>query len=242
MAADFETTMRRITGTGFAAIETFPLPANLTIAYAARVFKELGLDVIGMHTPIPDSEQTEVVYRYADAFNCNRVVFSGWPGGEKDMTLDALNRMVDTYNDIANTFESRGLQFGLHNHWWEFDDYEGRTPFYYMLEHLDSRIFFEIDTYWVKVAGKDPARVVADFGTRAPMLHIKDGPGVKGEPPDAQLPAGTGVMDFQEIARSATSHAALMIVEFDEYRGDIFEGISTSYDYLTSNGLAIGKT
>jgi hypothetical protein len=30
-------------------------------------------------------------------------------------------------------------------------------------------------------------------------------------------------------------------VEFDEYRGDIFDGIRRSYTYLTERGLGEGK-
>jgi sugar phosphate isomerase/epimerase len=41
---------------------------------------------------------------------------------------------------------------------------------------LTPDIFFEIDTYWVKVAGQNPPEIVKKFGKRAPLLHIKDGP------------------------------------------------------------------
>jgi hypothetical protein len=32
-----------------------------------------------------------------------------------------------------------------------------------------------------------------------------------------------------------------MIVEFDEYAGNIFDGLQQSYTYLTKKGLAKGK-
>lgn len=33
--------------------------------------------------------------------------------------------------------KTQGLRFGLHNHWWEFEETDGIYPFYYLLEHLD---------------------------------------------------------------------------------------------------------
>jgi sugar phosphate isomerase/epimerase len=130
----------------------------------------------------------------------------------------------------------------LHNHWWEFEktDY-GIYPFYYLLENLDKDVIFEVDTYWTKVAGLDPANVLFDFGNRAPLLHIKDGPAVKGDPMYKHVPAGEGTLDFRSIVKAGGENIKWMIVEFDEYEKDIFDGIKKSYEYLTKNELAEGK-
>jgi len=69
---------------------------------------------------------------------------------------------------------------------------DGYYPFYYLLEHLNKEIFFEIDTYWAKTAGQNPAKVLKIFGKRAPFLHIKDGPAIKGDEANKQVPAGQG--------------------------------------------------
>jgi sugar phosphate isomerase/epimerase len=147
--------------------------------------------------------------------------------------------MVEVYNETGSFLKSKGLRFGLHNHWFEFEkNDEGIYPFYYLLENLDKEIIFELDTYWVKTAGEDPARVVGDFGSRAPLLHIKDGPAVKGDPMYKHVPAGQGTLDFKAVVKAGGENIKWMIVEFDEYDKDIFEGIKESYSYLTKNGLA----
>jgi sugar phosphate isomerase/epimerase len=142
---------------------------------------------------------------------------------------------------VAAFLKTKGLRFGLHNHWWEFERTDGMYPFYYLLEHLDKEIFFEIDTYWAKTGGLDAARVVRDFGKRAPLMHIKDGPAVKGEQSYAQVPAGEGSMDFRAIAKAGGKNTQWMIIEFDEFAKDIFDGIKKSYTFLVQNGLAAGK-
>jgi hypothetical protein len=57
----------------------------------------------------------------------------------------------------------------------------------------------------------------------------------------AMVPAGSGVMDFPAIVKAGGINIQWMIVEFDEYAGNIFDGIQGSYTYLTKNSLAKGK-
>ena len=107
-----------------------------------------------------------------------------------------------------------------------------------MLENLDPAVFFQIDTYWVQTAGLDPARVVKELGRRAPLLHIKDGPAVKGEP---HVAAGDGVMDFPDIVQAAGDAAKWLIIELDDCATDMMTAVEKSYRYLAGKGLAYGN-
>jgi sugar phosphate isomerase/epimerase len=238
---DFEGTLRKIADIGFVGIEYYPLPENITTEHAAKVFKDLKLVVLGMHTPLPVGDQWDAVVKMAEAFNCDRVIYPGWPQGEKYKNVESTKRTAETYNEAAAFLKTKGLRFGLHNHWWEVEKTDGIYPFYYLLEHLDKNIFFEIDTYWAKTGGLDPAKVVRDFGKRAPLLHIKDGPAVKRDTMYNHVPAGDGSLDFAAIVKAGGKNIEWMIVEFDEYDKDIFDGIKKSYTYLTKNKLAEGK-
>lgn len=237
---DFEGTMSKIAQMGYKGVETYALPAGITLERGAKVFRDAGLKVFGMHTELPVGAQRDQVLRFADAYKCDRVIYAGWPAEEKYKNADAIKHTADIYNETASFLKTKGLHFGLHNHWWEFEQADGIYPFCYMLEHLNREIFFEIDTYWAKTAGQDPAKIVHDFGRRAPLLHIKDGPAVKGEKGYEQVPVGKGAADIPSIVKAGGRHTEWMVVEFDEYKGDIFEGIKTSYDYLTGKGLAKG--
>jgi sugar phosphate isomerase/epimerase len=227
---------------GYIGIESYPLPENVTLEHAGEVFRENKLKVLAMHAPLPVGEQRDLVLRMAEAFDSDRVIFPGWPETDKYKTLDHTKHMVDEYNEIGAFLKSRGLRFGLHNHWWECERNDGVFPLYYLLEHLDKEIFFEIDTYWAQTAGLDPAKVVGDFGARAPLLHIKDGPAVKGDTMYNHVPLGDGSVDIPAIARAGGENTEWMIVEFDEYAKDIIDGIRKSYSYLTENGLAEGRS
>ncbi len=77
----------------------------------------------------------------------------------------------------------------------------GRLAHDLMREFLDPAIVFEVDTYWVKTAGQDPAAVVRDLGARAPLLHLKDGPAVNTT--DPMVAVGSGSLDFPAIVRAS---------------------------------------
>ncbi|HAL55483.1 MAG TPA: hypothetical protein DCP63_03115 [Bacteroidetes bacterium] len=238
---DFEGALRKVAAMGFLGIEYYPLPENITTDRAGRVFKDLGLQVLGMHTPLPVGEHRDAVVKMSDTFHCDRVIYPGWPEGDKYKDVEAMGRTAELFDETSAFLRSKGLRFGLHNHWWEFEKSDGIYPFYFLLEHLQKEVFFEIDTYWAKTAGHDPAEVVRDFGRRAPLLHIKDGPAVKGETMYNHVPAGDGTIDFHAIAKAGGKNTEWMIVEFDEYGGDIFDAIKKSYTFLTKNGLAEGR-
>ncbi len=239
---DFKGTMKKVAGIGYLGIESYTLPENITLERAAKVFRDLGLEVISMHSELPIGANRDLALKMADAYRCDTVVYHGWPEGDKYKNGKNVQRMVHVHNEIAVFLKSKGLHYGLHNHWWDFEkNDDGIVPFYYLRDHLDSHVFFEIDTYWAKVAGQDPAKVVADFGKRAPLLHIKDGPGVHGQKGYEQVPAGEGVMDFPAIAKAGGRNTRWMIVEFDEYDKSIFDGIGRSYSYLTKHRFATGR-
>jgi sugar phosphate isomerase/epimerase len=211
---DFDGSIRRIAAMGFEGIETYALPESVPLEHAAKVFRDAGLKVTSMHTELPAGDKRDGVLKLAEAY---------------------------VYDEASAFLKSKGLRFGLHNHWWEFELTDGITPYYYLLDHVSKDVVFEVDTYWAKTGGQDPAKVVKRFGKRAPLLHIKDGPAIKGDEALKQVPAGDGVMDFPAIVRAGGTNIKWMIVEFDEYANDIFDGIQKSYTYLTKNGLAEGK-
>ena len=69
----------------------------------------------------------------------------------------------------------------------------------------------------------------AGLGDRVVAIHLKDGPVTKDTA--AQLPAGQGDVGIWRIL-AAAKNLEVGVVEFDDYAGDIFEGVAASLTYL----------
>ena len=167
------------------------------------------------------------------------MVWHGWRMDPRHQTVAGTRELAHIYNQACHFSKSHGLSFGLHNHWWEFERQpDGHYPYHVLLESLDPEVFFEVDTYWAKVAGQDPAQVIGQMAGRVPLMHVKDGPGDKTSP---MLALGTGVQDFKGIISASRNRVEWLIVEFDTCATDIFVALEESYRYLTRNGLGRGR-
>ena len=235
---DFAGTLEKIAAIGYAGIETAFFDEKTGPAQAAKIFEALGLTVPSAHCELPLGEQKNAVLDLVNTFGCRRMIWHGWPRDDNYNSIEGVKRLADRYNEANAVAKASGLSFGLHNHWWEFEPIEEGYPYQVLLERLEPDIFFEVDTYWVKTAGLDPVKIVAELGQRAPFLHIKDGPAVKGEP---MVAVGEGTQDIPAIAEAAGGATEWLVVELDACATDMLEAVEKSYQYLTENNLALGK-
>jgi len=244
---DIKGTLKRIADIGFEAVETAFWPANISVKQAGQYLKEAGLPVCSAHIELPIGDKKAALLETAKEFECKKMIWHGWPEDIRYGTLDGTKQLVAIYNEANNFAKANGLQFGIHNHWWEFRNKVGKRFVYeVLLQSLHPDIFFEIDTYWVKVAGQDPANIVKKFGKRAPLLHMKDGTGawndsLADDNPDPMVAVGKGTQNFPAIVKAADGNTEWMIVEMDKTATDVFEALKESYDYLVKNGMATGR-
>ncbi|MDW3646915.1 MAG: sugar phosphate isomerase/epimerase [Bacteroidia bacterium] len=232
---------------GYQAVETAFFPDHISIAQGADMIKAAGLKVCSVHVEKPEGDERKRILEMAEAYDCQYMIWHGWPEEPKYKSLEGIRELADQFNEGNAFCKENGLKFGLHNHWWEFEPMEdGSLPFVKLRELLDEDIFFEIDTYWAKVAGQNPANIVGEFGERAAFLHIKDGPGVWNEAmdkdePDPMVAVGQGAQNFPEIVKAAKGNTKWMIVELDNCATDMMTAVEESYAYLTQNNLAKGN-
>jgi sugar phosphate isomerase/epimerase len=236
LARDFAGVIRRVAEIGYVGVEPAGFPGT-TPQEAGRLFKELELIVPSAHLPLPVGDDKDEVLDTAIAIGCTRIVSSFMPP-DQYRTADSIKHLCERFNEANAVAVEQGMRFGIHNHWWEFEEVEGRPAWEILLEHLDPTVFFEVDTYWVRTAGSNPVTVLERLGNRAPLLHIKDGPCVVGEP---MVAAGQGTMDIPAIVAAGEGHTKWLVVELDACATDMFEAVEASYRYLVGNGLAQGN-
>lgn len=239
VSQDLEGTIKKISDMGFAYVETAFWPEGTTLSDASTILNNAGLKVSSCHVEVPVGDHKQTFVRTGKAFDCKRMIWHGWPEDKRYSSLEGTKELAKLYNAAAAFARSEGLEFGLHNHWWEFRNrVGGKLAYEILLEETDPSIFFEIDTYWVKVAGLVPSTIIKQFGSRAKLLHIKDGPAVysdklASDDVDPMTAVGKGTQDIPSIIGAAT-YTDFFVVEMDKVNGDVFPIISESHSYLNS--------
>jgi sugar phosphate isomerase/epimerase len=234
--SDYAAVVRQVAKIGYAGVETAGFP-DTTPQAAGKLFKELGLLVPSIHKfPIPTPADKQEILDILGALDTKNVVSGAGPDDFK--TVETTRATCEKLNAAAAMFAPYGVKLHVHNHWWEYLKVGKKYAYEYMLDFLAPEVYLQIDTYWVKTAGVDPAKVVKKMGKRAPLLHIKDGPA---QQKVFQTAVGEGVLDFPAIVKAAAGNTEWMIVELDSYATDMMDAVRKSFQYLTSTGLARGK-
>ncbi len=227
LAEDFAATIEKIAAMGYDGVETAGFP-NTTPKDAAALFKSLGLTIVSAHAPLPLGENEAEVLELMAQLGTKRLV-SAWLPPETYTTVDSIKRNADQFNAANAVAQANGLTLFMHNHDFEFATVNGRLAIDILREHLDPSIQFELDTYWIQVAGHDPAAVVAEFGAAAPLLHIKDGPATRA---GDMVAAGQGMVDIPAIIKAGGENTDWLIVELDRCATDMLTAVAESHAYL----------
>lgn len=250
IAADLSGTVARIRDIGYEHVEPYAFDQNAD-GYA-KALADAGVTAPSGHASVIDRDDPSVVFDAAARLGMD-VVIDPFIPTDRWQTADDAKRIAERVNALAGQARGHGLRFGYHNHQWEFTNtVDGRPVYDLFVEELAPEVVLEVDTFWATVGGADVPAVLRALGDRVVAIHVKDGK-VTGDiatalpstesalvVPDAlraafeeQTPAGQGDVDVPAILAAAPT--ALRVVEFDSYRGDVFEGVAQSLAWLKEN-------
>ncbi|MFW6132664.1 MAG: sugar phosphate isomerase/epimerase family protein [Planctomycetota bacterium] len=235
-ARDLPGVLKQIADIGYKGVEPAGLHGHAP-QDVRRMLDDMGLVASSTHGPLPSEDNLCEVVETAQALGYEMVI-SG-KGAEDFKTRDAILALAEQFQTAAELLKPHGLRMGYHNHWWEFDEVDGRLGYELFLEAA-SDVFSELDTYWASNFGAvDVPALVARHAARLPILHIKDGPLIQDQPHTA---VGAGKMDVPAVIGAADeSVLQWVVVELDTCAGDMMQALADSYAYLTSHGLAEGN-
>ncbi|MCY3858674.1 MAG: TIM barrel protein [Gammaproteobacteria bacterium] len=234
---DFDKVLNDIANIGYRGVEPFHLFGKSPEAFKRQV-EDLGMQISSSHHPWANRTEINEAIETVQALGLNRIAAGYGPDDVKD--ADSVKRTVDAINSLTESLAPHGLRLFLHNHYWEFVPVDGELPYHSFYKNCPD-VEFEVDTYWAANFGAcDPAQEVANVKDRAPLLHIKDGPNEQGK---AHVAVGDGVLEIADIINAADP-AVLewVIVELDACDSDMLEAIRRSYEFLTTERLALGRS
>jgi sugar phosphate isomerase/epimerase len=235
-AKDFFGVLEQIAQIGYAGVEPAGLHGH-SPAEVRKALDDLHLACPSAHMGLPTRENLGEIVDTAKALGLATVITGAGPHDFK--TLDGIKAAAEKFQAAAELLRPHGLALGYHNHWWEFDEIDGRLGYEIFLEHAP-RVLSQLDIYWAGNFGRvDVPAVLRKYAARVPLLHIKDGPLVQGQPHTA---AGAGKMDIPGIVAAANDRVLKwLIVELDSCATDMMTAVRESFLYLTKAGLGEGR-
>ncbi|NEW81329.1 MAG: sugar phosphate isomerase/epimerase [Mariniphaga sp.] len=252
MAKDIPGSLKKISDIGIKNLELASYSNGKFYGYEPSEFKKLvnglGMDIISSHTQVEALGITlDNAKKMAEDHAKIGVKYciQPWVVEEARTTLDSYKKMTAEWNKVGGIMKEHNIQFGYHNHNFEFDKVEGKIPYYdiFMVELDKDLVTMELDLFWATKAGQNPVEMFKKYPGRFQLFHMKDmftkeAPFYKPATNDF-APVGAGLIDFKEIlAAKEIAGMKYFFVEQDSTKdGKPFEAIQTSVTNLTTKLL-----
>lgn len=212
LGRDFAGTIQKVAEIGYRYVELAGYYNN-SVTEVKKIFDANGITILSGHTGFDTVKNNpkQVVDEY-HALGAKYVVIP-WIGEEWRRNTEDYQRFGATLTELGTALKAEGLTLCYHNHAFEFDTFGGDTyGFDTLFASSDpSLVKVEMDTYWVKKGGEDPAAYITKYAGRVPLIHLKDM-----TPEGDFAPVGTGTIDYPSLfAASEAGGVEGYIVEQD---------------------------
>ena len=166
MKTDLPGTLKKVAAIGYREVETAGF-GGVTPAEFRKLLDDCGLKCVSCHLPLADGDWGPQ-FDSANAVGAHYAVASTMSNHKTGVNhadiADPANkgdfdRMTDEMNRIGEAAKKSGLQFGYHNHDFEFKKFaDGKLVFDRLLKQTDKNLVkFEIDCGWMVLGGENPA-------------------------------------------------------------------------------------
>jgi sugar phosphate isomerase/epimerase len=230
MAKDFDGSLQKVASIGYREVE-FAGYYNKSPKEVRSILDRYGLTAPSAHAPLSDIQtQLDQTIELAKTIGHQFLICPYLE--EKDRrTLDDYKRHAETFNRAGEACRKADLQFGYHNHDFEFEAKDGKLPYDLLLASTEKNLVkMELDLYWISKAGQNPVSYLEKHKDRFVMFHVKD---MDKTSKRGITEVGRGAIDFKTIFAKAPAGAIKhYFVEQDTTPGSPFDSIKLSFDYL----------
>lgn len=253
MAADVVGSLKRVADTGYKFLELAGYADRKFYGYEPADFKKLvndmGMEILSSHTQVEAEGITldnAKIMAEDHAKLAVKYCLQPWVVPEARTTIASYQKMCADWNKVGGIMKENGIQFGYHNHNFEFDTVEGKVPFYdvFMVELDKELVTIELDLFWTTKAGQNPVEIFKKYPGRFQLFHMKDmwtneAPFFTTDGVKDFAPVGAGVLNFKPIleARDIAGMKYLVVEEDLSRDGDPFADIQTSITNLKTKIL-----
>jgi len=233
---DFLGTIREIADIGYKNVELAGLYGH-SATEVRKALADAGLNATSAHIGLTAGDPAiwdnlKKSVEMAQELGLRRFIVPYYPLGQSP-TADDVAKFIDAIEQAANIVTEAGLEFGYHNHDFEFKPVGGQLVIDQLLERVPaSKLFAEFDLGWVKVAGQDPAAYINKYAGRLPLVHAKD---FKADGVDTEIGRGTVDWDSALAACEATG-VEYVIIEQERYDESSLVSAKKNFEYFKARG------
>ncbi len=166
-------------------------------------------------------------------------VVCGWiPHDKGRFNENNARDAIAVFNHAGERLKANGLRFAYHLHGFEFQPFKDGTLFDLIaLETKPEFVAFELDVFWAVHGGADPVKLLAKYGGRFELMHVKDlrkgaTGNLTGGAPDADSVAvGQGQVNWPAVLKAAR-RAGVKHYFIEDESVDAIDQIGPSLRYL----------
>jgi len=160
MAEDVPGSLKKVSDLGYKYLEMAGYSDGQFYSYAPAEFKkmanDMGMEILSSHTMVEAEGITldnAKIMADAHAELDAKYCIQPWVN-EPDRNIESYKKMIGDLNEVGKIMKDVGIQFGYHNHNFEFLNIDGIVPYYdlFLPEMDPDLITMEIDLYWVTKA------------------------------------------------------------------------------------------
>lgn len=235
MAKDPKNVLKQLSSYGYKQVEGFEGKQGLFWGMSNTEFRDyiesLNMKLISSHVSV-DKNFEEKAQKAGEAGM--KYLISPWVGPQK--SIDEYKKIADGFNKAGEICKKNNMRFAYHNHDYSFQPMNGQLPQNVFLDNTDpSLVDFELDIYWVIMAGVNPQEHLREYKDRYKLVHVKDRrKDATAEETHASTILGSGSIDYVPILKTAKEVGVqYYFLEQEEFKGSTpFESSQKGAEYL----------
>lgn len=225
-------TLRRVREAGYAHVELAGFGKFSPVEWK-RMLSDAELTAVSGHFGL-DEATTRIpqTIEALETLGIAHVVIPAARAESKAGWLDIAQRL----DEAGSHYHAHGYQLCYHNHAHEFEQFDGQYALDVLLAATEvQNLALQLDLYWAKKGGVDPAAYVLKYTGRVPLVHAKD---MTAEEPHTFAECGRGIQDWPAIfAAGAKAGIQWYIVEQDTCPVDSLESARISAEFMAKQTL-----
>ncbi|MFD2935535.1 sugar phosphate isomerase/epimerase family protein [Spirosoma flavum] len=220
-------TLKQLAAIGYTELESYQgdkgIYFGLKPAEFTKIARDLGMNLFASHFNFSQTPEASITQAAEVGLKYMIVPFN------KLTDLESSKRAVDEYTRLGELCRKHGVQFGYHNHGYDFETFDGVMPYDLFLKQIDPKLMvMELEIYWFARMKKDPVAYIQKYPGRFPLWHVKD---MDKHDPTANTEVGKGNIDYKRLfdhaKQAGLTHA---LVEQDgHFHPSVWPSLTTSY-------------